>query len=246
MTVYACALCDICVKGKLRHPSYRFLRFPCSAIDCTSFVRSDRVGLLSANFRRRLSVATVGFASRDQDFPVLEAMAEAARSAGAKGDFYRPELSSAGLASAISSTVSTLTATKSHLSTTVMAPPAARGRRALPPIQEVQKESAECDDADGWKVYVGGIARWEYVPFSRPSPLSPLPCFDKLQLEWQETGPRWPTADGIAIRKLPFGEGAERMVFKMQVHARAWYDKRTSRVLVCKLAGARMDAIIMR
>lgn len=184
-------------------------------------VRSDRVGLLSANFRRRLSVSTLGFASRDQDFSVLEGMAEAARNAGAKGDFYRPELSSAGLASAIASTVSTLTATKSHLSTTVMAPPAARGLRALPPIREVQKESAECNHADGWKVYVGGVARWEYVPFSPPSPFSRLPCFDKLQLQWQETGPGSPAADGIAVRKLPFGEGAERTVYKMQVYTRA-------------------------
>lgn len=177
----------------------------CTILHCFT-IRSDRVGLLSAQFRHRLTVSTFGFASGDQDFSVLEAMAEAARSAGAKGDFLRPELSSAGLRSAIASAVSTLTDTKSQLSSTLMAPPVARGRRALPPIRELQKESAECEHPDGWVVYVRGVMRWEYAPVS---------WIDKRA--WRQMRLMSPAADGIAIRKVPFGEGAERVVFKMQV-----------------------------
>lgn len=137
-------------------------------------------------------------------------MAKAACTAGAKGNFYRPELSSVGLGSAIASAVSTLTDTKSHLSSTLMAAPAARSRRALPPIQELPKESADSAHVEGWMVYARGVRRWEYAPES---------WIDKR--DWQQTRLISPAADGIAIRKVPFGEGAERVVYKMQVDEHA-------------------------
>lgn len=166
-------------------------------------------------------MVTLGFAKEDQDFSVLESMAEAAKAAGSRGEFLRPELSWAGLESAFASAISSLTATKSHLSSTVAAPPARRAaggggsRRSLAPIQEAQKESADSQHVDGWAVYAEGVSRWEYRPESLHGIERPHPWIDVKDFVS-------PLADGIAIRKLPFGEGAERLVFKMQVHTSAY------------------------
>lgn len=174
--------------------------------------RSDRVSLLAGTFRQRLSVLTLGFASTEQDFSVLDSMAKAASDAGAKGEFHRPELSSAGLSSAIASAVSSLTDTKSHLSSTLMGAPGAivprGGRRSLPAIREMEKESADCEHGDGWRVYTHGVRRWEYAPAS---------LYGMERRPWHLRDLISPLANSIAIRKVPFAEGAERVVYKMQV-----------------------------
>ncbi|CAM9910532.1 unnamed protein product, partial [Hapterophycus canaliculatus] len=168
------------------------------------------MSLLAATFRQRLSVLTLGFASTEQDFSVLDSMAKAARGAGAKGEFHRPELSSAGLSSAIASAVSSLTDTKSKLSSTMMAAAGAAGARgspqSLPALRELVKESADCEHGDGWKVYTEGVRRWEYAPES---------LYGMERRPWHLQDLVSPLADSIAIRKVPFAEGAERVVYKM-------------------------------
>ena len=131
------------------------------------------------------------------------------------GNFLRPELSSSGLGSAIASAVSSLTETKSHLSTLVAPSAGGRVRRSLPPIQE--KESVECDHVEGWVVYVGNVKRWEYAPRSH---------FGIQQVPWRRKGFASDSANGVAIRRVHFGEGAERLVYKMQVCARAICESR--------------------
>lgn len=176
--------------------------------------RSDRVSLLAGTFRNRLNVATLGFAAEGQDFSVLESMAAAAKVAGAGGNFYRPELSSSGLASALASAIASLTHTKSTLSSTLVAAPAGRlggggRRRILSPIQEVQKESPDAEDAEGWVLYTDGARRSEYRPES---------VYEETEEQkWKTQSLFSASADALAIRKLPFEEGAERKVFKMQV-----------------------------
>eukprot|EP00752_Nemacystus_decipiens_P008919 g7962.t1 len=181
---------------------------------------SDRVGLLAGTFRHRLNVATVGFAAPGQDFSVLESMAEAAQAAGAAtGKFLRPELSSSGLASALASAVSSLTHTKSTLASTLVEPAGrpgsggggggcgAGGRLCLPPIQESLKESPDSEHVDGWIVYRDEVERMEYRPES---------IFGVEEHPWQVRSLLSASADALAIRKVPFDEGAERVVFKMQ------------------------------
>lgn len=70
-----------------------------------------RVTSLSERFGQQLSIATLGFASRDHDFSMLERMAKGARDAGGIGEFNRPEMSLAGLGTAVAHSVS-LTVTK--------------------------------------------------------------------------------------------------------------------------------------
>ena len=124
------------------------------------------------------------------------------------GNFLRPELSSAGLGSAIASAVSSLTATKSHLSTFVAPSAGGKIRQSLPPIQE--KESVDCEQGQGWVVYGENVSRWEYAPESN---------FGIQQPPWRRKSFASNSANGIAIRRLHFGEGAERLVYKMQVCA---------------------------
>lgn len=179
---------------------------------------SDRVSLMAGTFRQRLNVATLGFASEGQDFSVLESMAAAARAGGAaKGEFIRPELSAFGLASALASVISSLTHTKSTLASTLVGPAAGRvgaggagaGRRNLPPIQESLKESPDSDQPEGWTAYVDEVMRWEYWPESIAGVEQKKPWVVRRLLS--------ASADALAIRKIPFDEGAERVVFKMQV-----------------------------
>ncbi|CAN0093175.1 unnamed protein product, partial [Ectocarpus sp. 12 AP-2014] len=86
--------------------------------------------------------------------------------------------------------------------------PGARGaRRGLSPIRELQKESADCEGVEGWKVYVRGVTRLEYSPeLSRGIERN----------RWQPLRLVSPYADGIAIRRVPFEEGAEKVVYKMR------------------------------
>ncbi|CAM9412037.1 unnamed protein product [Ectocarpus sp. 13 AM-2016] len=62
-------------------PSDRRLSSPMRTI-------ADQVRSLAEGYGQQLSVSTLGFADRQQDFSVLEAMADAAQAAGAHGTFY--------------------------------------------------------------------------------------------------------------------------------------------------------------
>lgn len=187
----------------------------------TSDAISNQMSLLAATFRDRLTVSTLGFAKPDQDFSVLEAMANAANTAGATARFHQPDLSAIGLGSAIAQSVSSLTATKTKLST-MLAPPPAADRRPLPVLREVERECVGGSDSwilapttsqtgDGWVVYTEDVKRYEYSPVSiRGLKSNPWTLKDFFSEK----------ANGIIIRRKAFGEGAERLVFGMQVCSR--------------------------
>lgn len=181
---------------------------------------TERMSQLATRFRDRLAVATLGFGRPGQDFAVLEAMAKAAREAGAKGEFHRPELSSIGLGSAIAASVSSLTATKSRLFTT-LAPLLEGNRKPIPALKKVEKEYACCghswrharttsETGDGWVIYTDSVQRYEYRPLS----VRGLEAHPWVRQDFFSS-----RADGIVIRRKAFGEGAERLVFGMQVRA---------------------------
>ncbi|CAN0444011.1 unnamed protein product [Ascophyllum nodosum] len=171
---------------------------------------SECVRSLATMLKQQLSVITLGFAHPDEDFSVLEAMAEAAEESGAQGAFHRPELSSAGLGTALAHTVSSLTATKMRLTSLATEPGIPRV------LRKFSREAAgtpwgyagtTTSTQDGWVIYKEGVQRME---------------FSWKALKWQ--GNPWVFADmffhnssGIAIRKHALGEGAERLVFGLQV-----------------------------
>lgn len=168
---------------------------------------TDKVRSLAGLFGQQLCLTTLGVARRDGDFSVLEAMAEAARDAGAHGEFHRPELSAEGLSTAIASSVLSLTTTRRRLTT--LADEGRQPRR----LRHVNKEAAGSSWGNapttelGWVVYSGRVQRYVYSSEAKQkkrNPWVPVSCFN-------------PEANGIAIRTKALGEGAERLVHGLQV-----------------------------
>lgn len=179
---------------------------------------ASRVRALAETFGQQLSVSTLGFADPSQDFSVLEAMAGAARDGGAQGEFHRPDLSSEGLGSAISRSVSSLTDTRLRLTTLAV------GNDAQPrALRKVDKEATgtpwghaitTLTTADGWVVYPSDVQRFE---FSKQRPST-----NNMESRWVPAGFLSEEADGIAVRSKALGEGAERLVFGLQVCTKRW------------------------
>ena len=171
---------------------------------------TGRVRSLARRFGQQLCVTTLGVARRGADFSVLEAMADAARDAGAHGEFHRPELSSQGLSTAIASSVLSLTSTRRRLTSL-----ADEGRQPRE-LRQVEKEAVgspwnHAPTADltgsGWVVYTERVRRFEYSSQAKQETRNP----------WTAVSPFSHEANGIAIRTKALGEGAERLVYGLQV-----------------------------
>eukprot|EP00752_Nemacystus_decipiens_P007214 g6457.t1 len=169
---------------------------------------TGRIRDMAGLFGDQLSVVTLGFAGPDQDFSVLEAMAQAARDEGAQGKFLRPEISSKGLGTAIADSVSSLTATRLRLTTLA-------GHRQRRELRHVELEAAgtqwghaptTAQTGDGWVVYTSDVQGFEFSQKAMKYTGSPWVSVDLFSEE----------ADGIAIRSKALGEGAERLVFGLQ------------------------------
>ena len=170
---------------------------------------TGRIRTMAGVFGEQLSIMTLGFAGPDQDFSVLEAMAQAARDEGAHGKFLRPEMSSKGLGTAIADSVSSLTATRLRLTTLA-------GHRQPRELRHVEREAAgtqwghaptTAQTGDGWVVYTTEVQGFEFSQDAMKYTGDPWISVDLFSEE----------ADGIAIRSKALGEGAERLVFGLQV-----------------------------
>ncbi|CAN0096797.1 unnamed protein product [Ectocarpus fasciculatus] len=168
-----------------------------------------RVSALAEVFGEQLSVVTLGFAGPEQDFTVLENMAEAARDGGAQGKFHRPELSSRGLGTAIADSVSSLTATRLRLTTL------AGGNSQRRELRQVEREApgshwgrapTTAQTGDGWVVYSSSVEGYEFS----------LEAMKYSGIPWVPVDLFSDKANGIAIRSKALGEGAERLVFGLQ------------------------------
>lgn len=186
---------------------------------------TGRVRALAEVFGEQLSVDTLGFAGPEQDFSVLEAMAQAARDGGAQGNFLRPEMSSEGLETAIADSVSSLTTTKLRLT-------ALGGDRQPREVRHVERESAgtqwghaptTSQTADGWVVYASEVKRFGFSQDAKKNKGDPWTRIDLVS----------EGANGIAIRSRALDEGAERQVFGLQVCSPSCF----SAASVCRVFG---------
>lgn len=184
---------------------------------CREKIIARQVTALSEMFGEQLSVSTLGFANRDQDFSVLEKMAKAAQDAGANGEFHRPELSSDGLGTAIARTASLLTATRTRLTTLALHGGQPRMLRRVereaisgwwdfPPSRDDAEQTTGGGDS-GWRLQTVNVERFRLSRFRKYKNTSP----------WIRQFFNSDQADCIAIRRKSLGEGAERMVFGLQV-----------------------------
>lgn len=176
---------------------------------CIKDVIAEKVGRLANAFKKRLSINTFGFGPKEEDFPILKEMSKVAKDAGALGEFHRPQLSVDQLRSAIGRSVSSLTSTRSRLTTL------ASNERRPRVMRRVEREAAQgiipCTSAltgseDGWIVIPCNVKRFEFSPLATDegNPWLRVPFSSEH-------------ATGIAIRQKSFGEGAERLVYRFQV-----------------------------
>lgn len=155
-----------------------------------------KVHSLYQTFKSRLTIGTIGFA-QNTDFTVLESMANAPKTfnlSGCVGIFQKSDLCARTLGNAISSLSTRLSATRTTLTLT-----AARG-----PVRDYTKEKYNMDlrllSKGDWGIYTEGLSRvrwstrdndWKY--------------YESLFSD---------RASAVVMRKQPFGEGAERIVYQ--------------------------------
>ena len=164
----------------------------------------DRVARLASKFGRRLTVSTIGFAQRGEDFSVLKSMADITKEYGIEGTFQAPSLSYESLGLAISTITTSLTATKIELQASG---DAGAARRTVRDVNREARSSA--DDftvSDAWLVYQSHqVRRYKWSPDG-----------GRRGGAWVEAPAITPGAVGVAMRRTVFGEGAERMVRKFR------------------------------
>jgi hypothetical protein len=179
------------------------------AIQFRASLIKQRMGKLASRFGRRLTVGTIAFGGQDQDFAVLESMAETVRDYNAIGMFQFPDLSAASLGVAISSLTSSLTRTRTELTELK------DGTTQAKTVRDVRREAMSIagkvppPSDEGWLVY------------HRETLMKPMrDGSTKLQVGRYEADGRWVGLDfaqgtrtaGVAMRRSFFGEGSERLV----------------------------------
>ncbi|KAJ3228534.1 hypothetical protein HDU81_006133 [Chytriomyces hyalinus] len=173
-------------------PSDSVARGPNSSVQSMIDIEIKSMAL---DFGTRLTVGTIGFA-KDEDFSVLNEMAKTATGAGCNGIFLKSDSCAVALSKSISRLTSSLSLTRTRLSSLGHA--GFRGQ-----LREVEKESFEKDlgqlSHSGWNVYKDGVQKC---------------CWNPMILDWDYYDLKEPVA-GFAVRKKSFGEGAERIVFQL-------------------------------
>ena len=155
-----------------------------------------RVQGLYESFGSRLTLGTIGFA-QNTDFSVLESMANAPKLLnlpGCIGIFQKSDLCARALGNAISSLSTRLSATRTSLSLT-----STRGALRIYGKEEYNMEVGKLSK-EGWNFYTNDLAR----------------------VRWSQKDNDWifheclasNLSSAVVIRKLPFGDGAERIVFQ--------------------------------
>ncbi|KAJ3052327.1 hypothetical protein HDU99_008203, partial [Rhizoclosmatium hyalinum] len=136
---------------------------------------STRIASMALDFGNRLILGTVGFA-KDQDFSVLDQMAKDATHFGSTGIFMKSESCAVALSRSISKLTSSLSLTRTRLSSLGHAG-TYRGK-----LRQVEKESFEHDigklSSHGWHIYKGmnvysarwspNEKDWNYYPLKAP------------------------------------------------------------------------------
>eukprot|EP00798_Chlamydomonas_sp_ICE-L_P020461 gene20461-27250_t len=169
---------------------------------------SSHMRKLASSYGRRLTVGTIGFSKCGEDFSVMQHMAQVCSEYGGRGAFQSPSLTAASLRIAITSLTSTLTATKTEMTVLGGGPGGGLRQRTVRDICCESMVDAAANDYradDTWYAYpanrIISHVRWSYedrdwVPVRMVASAGAL--------------------GGIAMKKMIFGEGAERMVRKLR------------------------------
>jgi len=172
--------------------------------DCNGHLVSARKHILecveniASNFGKRLSVHGIGMGASD-NFDILREVTTVVKEYSCEGEFTVPSLSAAGLGKAFSSLATSVTNSQRSWSI--------GGGLTARPMRQVTREKAsnvpfftEVVDSNEFNIYMGtNVSRAVYVKRSRTFEFAPLQSKD---------------ARGVAIKKVAFGEGGERLAFQ--------------------------------
>ena len=191
---------------------------PKDSRDARDKMLASRIGQLASRFGRRLTVGSIGFADPSEEFSTLQAMTKACEDYGCQATFHKPSLTAESLQSILSNLSSTLTTTKTELTEL--------GGSKQRTVRDVKRESysqiklgeTHVNESDWW-IYKGpSVTRYKRVEgprVYRGNRRFPAPKFDKLKAFEHEK------AFGIAHHQRAFGEGAERLVYRLREIDRA-------------------------
>eukprot|EP00854_Cymbomonas_tetramitiformis_P014698 gene14698-17366_t len=163
----------------------------------------ERIGVLASQFGRRLTVATIGFGSAEENFSVLNTMATTSEDYGSVGIFQTPALTVESLGKAMSSLTESVTETKTEL-THLGDPSIQRTVRSV--VRESRRAVDDLRLSSEWYHYEAS----DLQRVVRGSGHKRAPWED-VELESSCTN------SGVAMKKTIFGEGAERMVRKFRL-----------------------------
>jgi hypothetical protein len=158
---------------------------------------------LAKKFGDRLSMFTIGVANNDAEFELLRDMANCAEECGAHGKFATAA-DTANLGRAVSSVATSLTATRTRLTSLAGGGGRTRRKYELERVERVAAlEQRLIRPDDGWIVATTGVERWRY---DKTKKNEKHPWTKALLVS------RRPNT-GISMHRHPLGEGAERIVF---------------------------------
>ena len=173
-------------------------RMHCGMAAALAELMGKRIDMLASCFGRRLSVLTVGFAGPDEDFSVLERLAERPKQFGSLGRFCSAQLNAEALGSAFCSITSSLNATRTELTAL-----GGSSQRAVRDVRRVAKDTVGKDKRtnDNWYAYplrsLASVSAWKPTGKDRG---------------WFRVPPMTCETAGVALKKSYFGEGVERLV----------------------------------
>ena len=160
----------------------------------------SRIDALASRFGRRLSVVTVGFGGPDEDFSVLEHMAERPAQFDSNGLFFAANLNPEALSTAFNSITSSLNQTRTELTAI-----GGSSQRAVRDVRRCAKDNVGVDlfPDDDWFQYKMPSWDGKRKVYSHRNPKNE---------KFKSMPPLHPQACGVALARKFFGEGAERLV----------------------------------
>jgi hypothetical protein len=171
----------------------------------------DLVSLECSIYKDRLTFTSFGFGKNESEFDIMQGIVCCAKTAGANATFAYSYLDDSALGSALSSTATSLTATRTSLSR----------------LDSVKGEERERNTTEKMKTYVAE-AKFNLDEWSFFNNADKKCNFERIELQWTKSKKsgifqiEWaqrsflhPEAVGIAVAKERFGEGAERIVYEM-------------------------------
>jgi hypothetical protein len=159
----------------------------------------DVVSEMAEEFKETLAVNTVGLGNQFDDFTVLQAIADAAKSAGAKGMFERCEHTANSISSTISSLVTSTTETRLALQ---------EGRRKGYTQRTDLVSEQEASVKTNWKFFkIDEFLISDWLPLAV--------AFSQEAKERNEE--HRPNPPYLAINSNYLGKGAERVAFRCRL-----------------------------